>query len=377
MTAGHCDSDSTYNIDILEFNVPASNSDGTINFADPDDQYAINRSTIRKSFTYIPGDDWAVFDCYANSNTGLKPVQAQQAFHRMSRLDPGSTLRLTGYGGDSQQANNTQQTATGPYVGTTFVSSSNVSHYYDIDESARSSGSPILDTSGPITIALGVHNDSRCDRPGLHNSGTSFDNDNLESILNKFPGYHITRVYADKDHPDGEDGGVLQPYDTVQEAVNEVSTGGIVSIVKGYYNETMTISKAMTITAPVGMVTIGASGLGKLLAGDPVASASTSEDTAGSLIPTSFSLSPAYPNPFNPNTTINYALKEDVRATLKVYDLLGREVRVLVYEHQPAAYHSVVWDGRDRAGRPLPSGIYIARLVAGDFVAGIKMVLLK
>ena len=66
-----------------------------------------------------------------------------------------------------------------------------------------------------------------------------------------------------------------------------------------------------------------------------------------------------------------------MRATLKVYDLLGREVRLLVDEHQPAAYHSVVWDGRDRAGRPLPSGIYIARLVAGDFIAGIKMVLLK
>ncbi len=102
------------------------------------------------------------------------------------------------------------------------------------------------------------------------------------------------------------------------------------------------------------------------------------------LIPTEYALSPAYPNPFNPYATIKYALKDDVRATLKVYDLLGREVRVLVNEHQPAAYHSVVWDGRDRSGRPLPSGVYIARLhatptagVAGDFVAGIKMVLLK
>ena len=156
-----------------------------------------------------------------------------------------------------------------------------------------------------------------------------------------------------------------------------MTTGGTLSIVKGFYNETMTITEAMVITAPVGMVTIGASGVGKLLAGNPVAAASVPVDSAGSLIPTAYSLSPAYPNPFNPNTTINYALKEDVRATLKVYDLLGREVRVLVNEHQPAAYHAVVWDGRDRSGRPLPSGIYIARLVAGDFVAGIKMVLLK
>ena len=128
----------------------------------------------------------------------------------------------------------------------------------------------------------------------------------------------------------------------MQEAVNEVSTGGIVSIVTGFYNETMTISKAMTITAPVGMVTIGTSGLPKLAPEAPIIAESAATDSAGSLIPTAYALSPAYPNPFNPYTTINYALKEDTKATLKVYDLLGREVRVLVSGHQPAAYHSVV-----------------------------------
>ncbi len=77
--------------------------------------------------------------------------------------------------------------------------------------------------------------------------------------------------------------------------------------------------------------------------------------------------------------TLKYALKEEALVSLRVYDLLGREVRVLVNERQPAAYHSVVWDGRDRSGRPLPSGVYITRLhatptagVTPEFIAGIK-----
>ncbi|MEE9464205.1 MAG: right-handed parallel beta-helix repeat-containing protein [Candidatus Neomarinimicrobiota bacterium] len=93
--------------------------------------------------------------------------------------------------------------------------------------------------------------------------------------------------------------------------------------------------------------------------------------------PNAYILSPAYPNPFNPSATIKYALKDEALVSLRVYDLLGREVRVLVNERQPAAYHSVVWDGRDRSGRPVPSGVYITRLVTPEFSAGIKMVLLK
>ncbi|MFC1480631.1 M4 family metallopeptidase [Candidatus Neomarinimicrobiota bacterium] len=95
-------------------------------------------------------------------------------------------------------------------------------------------------------------------------------------------------------------------------------------------------------------------------------------------IPTAYGLSNAYPNPFNPTTVIKYALKEDVRATLRVYNLLGREVLTLVDEYQPAAYYSVVWNGRDATGRPLPSGLYIALMQAGsNFRASTKLVLLK
>ena len=101
-------------------------------------------------------------------------------------------------------------------------------------------------------------------------------------------------------------------------------------------------------------------------------------------IPDVYSLSPAYPNPFNPATTIRFGLPEDASARLVVYDLLGREVARLLERSLAAGYHSVVWNGINAAGAELPSGLYIARLLATPaagtapgFTQTIKMVLLK
>jgi len=94
-------------------------------------------------------------------------------------------------------------------------------------------------------------------------------------------------------------------------------------------------------------------------------------------IPTVYSLSHAYPNPFNPNTTIRFGLPEAAPTRLVVYDILGREVRQLVEGTLEAGYHNVVWYGRDASGREVPSGLYIYRIVAGDFVKSRKMVILK
>ncbi len=94
-------------------------------------------------------------------------------------------------------------------------------------------------------------------------------------------------------------------------------------------------------------------------------------------IPTEFSLSQNYPNPFNPSTTIKYALKENADVVLKVYNILGQEVRTLVNAKQSAGYKTVVWDGRDNNGVPVASGVYIYRIQANDFVKNMKMVLLK
>ncbi len=93
--------------------------------------------------------------------------------------------------------------------------------------------------------------------------------------------------------------------------------------------------------------------------------------------PARFSLLQNYPNPFNPATTIRYDLPHASHITLSIYNILGQQVVTLVDEFQPAGSQSVVWDGKDRSGKPVVSGIYIYRLTAGDFQQANRMFLTK
>lgn len=88
--------------------------------------------------------------------------------------------------------------------------------------------------------------------------------------------------------------------------------------------------------------------------------------------PAAFRLLPAHPNPFNPTATIRFDLPQAGRVTLEVYDLLGRQVAVLVNSWKEAGLHAVKFDGSN-----LPSGIYVYRLQAGQFQASRKLVLVK
>ena len=89
-------------------------------------------------------------------------------------------------------------------------------------------------------------------------------------------------------------------------------------------------------------------------------------------IPEAFQLSQNFPNPFNPTTTIRYALPKAGNVLLTIYNLRGEEVLKLINGEQPAGYHEISWDGSR-----LSSGIYFYSLRAGDFVQTKKMVLLK
>ncbi|MBW1898138.1 MAG: T9SS type A sorting domain-containing protein [Deltaproteobacteria bacterium] len=97
-----------------------------------------------------------------------------------------------------------------------------------------------------------------------------------------------------------------------------------------------------------------------------------SEEIEVNIVPTIFALYQNYPNPFNPVTTIRYQLPKETKVVLKIYDILGAEVMVLVKENREAGVYEVNLNAQS-----LASGTYIYRIIAGEFVETKKMILLK
>jgi len=91
----------------------------------------------------------------------------------------------------------------------------------------------------------------------------------------------------------------------------------------------------------------------------------------------SYKLQQNYPNPFNPETAISYQLPEACHVTLKIFNLLGQQIKTLVDHDAPAGSHTIRWDGKDENGHNLASGIYIYRLEAGPYVASKKLALVR
>ncbi|MEW6755239.1 MAG: FG-GAP-like repeat-containing protein [Candidatus Latescibacterota bacterium] len=96
-------------------------------------------------------------------------------------------------------------------------------------------------------------------------------------------------------------------------------------------------------------------------------------------VPQTLALQPNYPNPFNSSTVIGFSLPERARVELAVYNLAGQRVVTLVQGERHAGTHTVTWDGRDVAGRPLASGVYVCRLWngAGGEVERRKVVMVR
>jgi hypothetical protein len=104
----------------------------------------------------------------------------------------------------------------------------------------------------------------------------------------------------------------------------------------------------------------------------PLSEMITSVEPTSNELPSSFSLYQNYPNPFNPSTTIMYQLPNQSHVTLKVFDVLGREVATLVNQMESPGYKQVTFNAN-----AFPTGIYTYRLTAGSFVQTKKMILIK
>ncbi len=104
----------------------------------------------------------------------------------------------------------------------------------------------------------------------------------------------------------------------------------------------------------------------------PVLQVVTGIEKSNKNLPTSYSLQQNYPNPFNPSTTIQYQIPKSGLVTLKVYDVLGREVKTLVNQYQNVGSHEINFNAAN-----LSSGVYFYQLRGGNFVSTKKMILLR
>jgi len=90
------------------------------------------------------------------------------------------------------------------------------------------------------------------------------------------------------------------------------------------------------------------------------------------IVPEKFALLQNYPNPFNPSTKITYNIPQRSNVSLKIYDVLGKEITTLVNEQKEAGTYSIRFDAAK-----LSSGVYIYSIQAGDFFESRKMILMK
>ena len=98
---------------------------------------------------------------------------------------------------------------------------------------------------------------------------------------------------------------------------------------------------------------------------------------ANETFPITYSLYNAYPNPFNPFTTLRYDLPEDAMVNITIYDMMGRNVKTMVNSQQNAGFKSIQWDATNDAGAPVSAGLYLYTIESKQFRQTKKMVLLK
>jgi len=94
-------------------------------------------------------------------------------------------------------------------------------------------------------------------------------------------------------------------------------------------------------------------------------------------LPDEFTVKSAYPNPFNPTTTIHYGIPDAREVTIYIYDLMGRKVATLFHNEQPAGWYEITWNGLLNNGSLAPAGMYLYKITAADEIKTNKISLIK
>ncbi len=274
LTAGHCVDtdpdgngpllpdglvDAAFLSSVVEFDVPASNADGSTVFANPNSQYPIDATRIVWRFDGAGqgfGKDWAVFACLPNPNTRLLPHHVR-GFFRMTDENPeeDANVTVTGFGTASGVLNQTLQAHTGPFQ-EMDSDGDDIWIQYRVDTMPGNSGGPVIRADNGLTI--GIHTTGSCtpSGSGSGNIGTSFRVAALENALRNFSG--PSPVHVDYFHPvPAKDGSVFRPFKQVTDGVNAAPEGSTVNIVEGTYSDRLIINRRMTLRATGGKVTIG------------------------------------------------------------------------------------------------------------------------
>ena len=93
--------------------------------------------------------------------------------------------------------------------------------------------------------------------------------------------------------------------------------------------------------------------------------------------PVDFTVLPAYPNPFNPSTTIRYGLDDDSNVSIDIYDISGKLISTLFNAEQTQGWHSIQWNGTNQYGEQAPAGLYLSKITSDNEVKTNKLMLLK
>lgn len=214
-----------------------------------------------------------------------------------------------------------------------------------------------IDLVGIMSFYAGNMQPVDVDNDGTEEVAVCIDDNFLILKFNGSKDHHTYEVYY------------IKKNELSTEEEYQVYTGAIMYDLQNNGNQEILISMYHIIE---GQPTIGRR-LTKIYKPDSTTSVSSDND----LIPNFTTLYQNYPNPFNPATSIKFGLSKLETVSIKVYNIIGKKIKLLLQENLPAGEHNVQWNGKDNEGSSLPSGIYFIQMKAGEYQQTIKSVLLK